>query len=201
MKNKILFFCFSILVIGLTSCPQEQAPVLEGFHFNEEEFIVEKQKWKDANAKNYSFRYEILFGGWDTYYAVAPFEDIVVGRVTVKNGIPYENHYEINGRIPHEEREGDILPNDIFLDEEVKRLQEEYNITSCAILTLDDFFRFIEERVEIAKKRYDSGKCSYYEASIYSYGSRFEEWYCFTPNKKTRLQHTFVRIDDFTVQK
>lgn len=200
MKNKILFFCFSILVIGLTSCLQEQAPVLEGFHFNEEEFIVEKQKWKDAKIQNYSFNYTIVFGGWDGNSSLPP-KDWTEGAVTVTNGVPYETFYSITGQ-DYEvgyTSGGFYIPT--VIDEEAKRLQEEYNITSCAILTLDDFFRFIEERVEIAKKRYDSGKCSYYEASIYSYGSRFEEWYCFTPNKKTRLQHTFVRIDDFTVQK
>ena len=173
MKHRVTLFFFVIISLIFISCPLQSPQVIpEGFHFDEAKFQEAKQKWQNATLENYSFNYDMLFGGYEN----PPFRYALEAKITVKNGIPYEDKFSPYG----------------FSGETTEEVADKYHVTSLAFMSLDDAYRFIEERVEAAKNLYDNGKCSYYEAKIdyddyYSdYGViyKFSDSYIFKGKKK-----------------
>ena len=206
MKHRVTLFFFVIISLIFISCPLQSPQVIpEGFHFDEAKFQEAKQKWQNATLENYSFEYYISFG----HNKVSPSIYLIKGGATVVDGIPHEDYYELNGSSYRDEYHPDYGYHiGTRFNEEVQKVEEIYQITSCAFMTFDDVFNFIEERAALAKNRYANGKCSYYKMDIaYDYENAeygvlfyFSEDYIFAGKKKIDAIETVnMKIRDFVI--
>ncbi|MBQ9238954.1 MAG: hypothetical protein IJ191_06550 [Treponema sp.] len=70
-----------------------------------------------------------------------------------------------------------------FVDEYLENIEEFYQVTSASFVRIEDAFQFIEERVQVAKLRYDNNKCFHYtmevEYDTYGCPKSFKDWYVF----------------------
>ena len=189
MKHRVTLIFFVIISLIFISCPlQSPQAIPEGFYFDEAKFQEAKQKWQNATLENYEFKYEIWLGGYEN----PPFDYTVQGKTTVTGGVSYEDEFLLD-MYKYEDgySSGGVHLGTAF-NKLLKEVEETYHVTSVSFMTIDDAYRFIEERVELAKNLYDNGKCSYYEAKIdyddyYSdYGViyKFSDSYIFKGKKK-----------------
>lgn len=144
MIKRVIYF-ISLLLVPIIFCTCIHEVVLTGFNFNEHAFNEAKQKWKDIDLKNYHFDYTFLFGR--VFYG-----KVIKGEVTVTNGIPNEDSVSIHG----------VTPSHPRFNQDLEELETNYKITSATFITIDDVFRLIEERVEMAKNKcHSENQCAY----------------------------------------
>ena len=189
MKKTILLFFLSILGLVFLSCQHS----VDGVYFDEAAFNEAKLKWENDTFENFKANVQVRFGIWNTPNPPT-WEASIYAKVDVKNGIYTYEHLALLDDMYN------VDPNTSAADEFFERLEKDYGISSALVLTPEDMFRLIEERVTEAKKRYNNSKWLFYKMEVHynevhGFPSGFEDYYVYNKfGDKDEIDNIMFRI-------